>query len=160
MEARPLVLRLLLMPRMVMLACTIALMVGCKSHPLGPYVSPRVIGQVLAADTGQPLQNALVMRGPRSTSNSFGAPPKGAEQMMMKSPAHTDVEGRFSLASERVLSVFRSSGWSELALSVEKSGYRLFETNRPISDATTSAKGDLLLDLGQLFLQPEFREGQ
>jgi len=36
---------------------------GCKNLAWGPYVSPRVTGQVLAADTRQPLAGVKVTRG-------------------------------------------------------------------------------------------------
>src|SRR6478752_6207047 len=90
-------------------------LLGCKSRPLGPYTSPRVIGQVLAADKDQPLGNVFVIRGSGEARRM--SPPKGAELLMLKPPAETDVNGMFELPSERVLSVVRGTGWNVVSLS-------------------------------------------
>ena len=125
---------------------------GCKSRPLGPYTSPRVTGQVLAADKDQPLANVLVIRGsgePRRMS-----PPKGAELLMLKPPAQTDVNGVFELPSERVLSVVRGAGWNIVSLSFDRNGYQHFQTNCPIATSTNTPSGESVLDVGRIFLQP------
>src|SRR5689334_8691896 len=95
----------------------IALLVaGCKSRPLGPYVSPRVTGQVLAADNAQPLSDVQVSRGLPQRRGATGSPPKGSELLMQKAPVLTDMNGRFILLSERVLSIVRGSGWDTVSL--------------------------------------------
>ncbi len=132
---------------------TVAL-VSCKSRPLGPYVSPRVTGQVLAADSRLPLAGVRVTRGAAETGSSRGSPPKGAELLMLKAPVQTDLDGRFVLASERVMSVIRGADWNVVSLSFDRGGYRRFQTNCPANLATTSASGEPVLDIGQVLLQP------
>lgn len=127
---------------------------GCKSRPLGPYVSPRVTGQVLDANTRQPLAGVQVTRGPSPRSASAGSPLKGAELLLRKTPAQTDRQGRFVLASERVLSIVRGANWNVVPLSFDRRGYRHFHTNCPTSFAITSASGEPELDVGQILLQP------
>ena len=97
------------MIRTILSLLVVVMLFGCKSRPLGPYTSPRVTGRVLAADTDQPLANVLVIRGSGEARSM--SPPKGAELLMQKAPAQTDVNGMFELASERVLSVVRGVGW-------------------------------------------------
>jgi hypothetical protein len=135
----------------LLLAC---MLLGCKSRPLGPYVSPRVTGQVVAVDTHLPLRGVSVTRGRTDQRASMVSPPKGAELLMRKAPAQTDRDGRFVLPSERVLSVIRGAGWNTVSLSFDQSGYWHFETNCPISAATDSAGGEPVLDVGQIFLSP------
>lgn len=127
--------------------------VGCKSRPLGPYTSPRVTGQVLAADTRQPLPGVSVIRGSADIPPR-GSQPKGGELMMRKVPILTDAHGRFELASERVLSIFRGSSWNMASLSFDRVGYFPFHTNCPTGTATNAAGGELVLDLGPILLQP------
>ncbi len=135
----------------------VLIVAGCKSRPLGPYVSPRVTGQVLAADTGRPLAHVNVTRGSAETAARSGSPPKGAELMIRKVPVQTDREGRFLLSSERVLSVVRGAGWDVVSVSFDGIGYRHFQTNCPIGPATNLATGEPVLDVGRVFLQPALR---
>lgn len=128
------------------------LILGCKSHPLGPYVSPRVTGEVLAADTQQPLAGVSVLRG--ATRVSRESPPKGAEILMRKPPAQTDANGRFELPGERVLSIVRGAGWDVVPLRFERAGYLHFATNCPSNTVTNTVDGEPVLDVGRIFLQP------
>jgi len=128
---------------------------GCKSRPLGPYVSPKITGQVMAADTGQPLPGVAVARGNPERYRLPGPPPKGGELLLQKPVVHTDRDGRFVLASERVLSVFRPAAWNLLELDLRHPGYQHCQTNLPIEWATNSFKGEPLLDAGKILLQPE-----
>jgi hypothetical protein len=140
---------------MIRLAFSLALvltLLGCKSHPLGPYVSPRVTGQVLDADTQQPLAGVRVIRGSAHVSRE--SPPKGAEFLMRKPPAQTDANGRFELSSERVLSVVRGAGWDIIPLRFERAGYLHFTTNCPTSAVTNTVGGEPVLDVGHVLLQP------
>jgi hypothetical protein len=125
---------------------------GCKSHPFGPYVSPRVTGQVLSVETQQPLAGVRVLRG--STHVSRESPPKGAEFLMLKPPAQTDTNGRFELPGERVLSVVRGSGWDVVPLRFEAAGYLHFTTNCSTSTLTNTVDGEPVMDVGRIYLQP------
>lgn len=125
---------------------------GCKSHPLGPYVSPRVTGQVVAADTRQPLAGVSVLRSAGRVSRE--SQPKGAEILMRKPPAQTDANGRFELPSERVLSVVRGAGWDLIPLRFERAGYLHFTTNFPTTSVTNTVHDEPVLDVGRISLQP------
>jgi len=133
-------------------------LLGCKSRPLGPYVSPRIIGQVLAANTGQPLPGVSVARGNPDRYRLPGPPPKGGELLLQKPEGHTDQDGRFVLASERVLSVIRPAAWNVLELDLSRPGYLHLRTNLSVELATNYLKGGPLLDLGKILLQPAHAE--
>ena len=127
------------------------MVVGCKSRPLGPYVSPRITGQVLAADSCQPLKGVKVMRLTNQASKS--PPLKGGELMILKVPIQTGVDGRFVLSSERVLSIIRKPDWNVVSLAFNRAGYLPFQTNCLIEFGTNSIQGSPTLDVGQIFLR-------
>ncbi len=104
------------------------LMAGCKSR-LGPCVSPRVTGRVLAANTGRPLEGVLVTRGPTTERRIAGWSPKGGELLTRPAPARTDSEGRFMLQSERVLTLVPTPGWNSVRLTLDCAGYQRLQTN-------------------------------
>jgi len=134
------------------IGCVALSVLGCKSRPLGPYVSPRVTGQVLAADTRQPLAGVRVTRG--SAHRASPEALKGGQLLMLKPPVQTDQEGNFALASERVLSLVRGANWNVIPLTFSHSGYRQLQTNCPIAAAIFSTEGEPALALGQILLQP------
>ena len=126
---------------------------GCQSARWGPYTSPRITGQVVAAGSQTPLSGVSVSRG--RPDRRFGAwPPKGAELMLEKAPVRTDEKGEFVLASERVLSVFRGSEWNQVRLRFEKPGYLTLQTNYPIILQTNVLWTEPRLTVGQVSLQP------
>ena len=132
-----------------------AVVMGCKSVTFGPYASPRVTGQVVAAENDQPLAGVRVARGNPETYRLPGPPPKGGELLMRKPAVQTDEAGRFVLVSERVLSVIRGFGWNMVELDFSKAGYEHLRTNLPASLATNSPEGKPLLDTGKIVLKPE-----
>src|SRR5262249_18762865 len=109
---------------------------GCQSERWGPYTRKRISGQILAADTQEPIVGAMVSRTGHQQTNKTDSPPKGCELMIRKSPIRTDDNGHFVLQSERVLSIFRGSGWSQVQLWIEKPGYVTVQTNFSTSLAT------------------------
>jgi hypothetical protein len=82
------------------------------------------------------------------------APPKGAELLMARVPGQTDVDGRFELASERVLSIVRGAGWNVVSLSFARSGYQPFHTNWLGTNFTLTSKAEPVVDVGRVLLQP------
>ena len=128
------------------------LVTGCQADRWGPYISPRITGQVLAADTVRPVAGVNVSRG--RPDRTTGWPPKGGELMIRKLPARTDQNGEFVLESERVLSVFRGSGWDQVRLRFEKPGFLTLQTNVPVSLETNLAAGEPVLALGKILLEP------
>ena len=127
---------------------------GCKSRPLGPYVSPRVTGQVLAADSYQPLVGVKVVRGSGGPRRSTVEPPKGGELLMIKPPVETDKDGRFVIESQRVLSIVRGKSWNIVSLSFDLLGYEHLRTNWPAGSAIDSNGGEPVLNVGKVLLQP------
>ena len=139
-----------------MIRCTVVLVFtlivsGCRSGRWGPYSSPQVSGQVLAADTQEPLPGVNVSRGGPEHSQQA---PKGGELMMRKTPVRTDQNGEFVLDSERVLSVFRGSGWSHVRLRFVKPGYLTLQTNLSLTLMTNAPEGEATLKIGRVFLLP------
>lgn len=139
--------------KIVLLLAGLAL-TGCQPRSFGPYVSPRVTGRVLAADTHQGLPDAKVVRGKPEPLAEF--PPKGAELLLRKGDILTDRDGGFIVPSERVLTLFRWGGWNSVRLSVEHSGYLRFQTNYSITNLTVteSLGGEPTLKTGDILLRP------
>jgi hypothetical protein len=115
---------------------------GCESAHWGPYVSPRVVGRVVTADTQQPVAGVEVRRGPPPARPKAGQEPKGAELLMRKEPALTDRDGRFELDSERILALISWGGWSTVRLTFDKPGFERLQTNFTIVNLVTNAPGD------------------
>ena len=143
------------MKRVLAVSLAAIALAGCESHPFSPYVSPRVTGRVVAADTGQPVGGVRITTGSQAAVRGNAVPPKGGQVMETKPPAQTDHDGRFLLESERVLTPFGRSGWFSLQLLFERTGYDRFLTNSSrISLRTNTWKGEPVLDAGDILLQP------
>ncbi|MGH7970587.1 MAG: hypothetical protein ACREIC_17815 [Limisphaerales bacterium] len=124
---------------------------GCKMQPMGPYISPRITGRVVAAGSGEDLTGVKVIRG--QVRRSLTSQAKGGELMVSKIPAMTDRNGRFTLSSQRVLSVFRSSEWDQAWLTFEHPGYETLTTNYATLGATNTPQGEPILDIGIIRLE-------
>jgi hypothetical protein len=143
------------MKRFIALCLATVVLAGCKSMPFSPFVSPRVTGRVLAADTRRPLADVAVKTGAEATGYHSGMPAKGGELLMAEAPVVTDRDGRFTLATERALTPFRGAGWFSVQLLFERSGYERFRTNySSLNVSTNSPKGEPLLDAGDILLHP------
>jgi hypothetical protein len=130
-------------------------LVGCQSMPFSPFISPRVTGRVLAADTGRPLADVVVKSGAQARDYPGTMPPKGGELLMAKAPVRTDGDGRFTLATERALTPFRSMNWFSVQLLFERGGYERFRTNYSRLNLITNAPGgEPLLNAGDILLHP------
>jgi hypothetical protein len=135
---------------------------GCKNLAWGPYVSPRVTGQVLAADTGQPLAGVKVIRGRPEPRSLAGWAPHGGELLLRQPPTLTGPRGQFVLESQRVLTLIRWGGWSSVGLTFEHPGYLRFQTNYSLTSlaATNAPDGVPLLDAGRVLLQEAPGQGR
>jgi hypothetical protein len=143
------------MNRFLALCLAVLALAGCESMPFSPFISPRVTGRVLAADTRQPLADVAVESGARARSYRGAMPPKGGEMLMAKSPVRTDRSGRFTLDTERVLTPFRGAGWFSVRISFQHAGYERFQTNYSRLNLSTNAPdGEPLLDAGDILLHP------
>jgi len=74
--------------------------------------------------------------------------------MMRKTPVRTDQNGEFVLDSERVLSVYRGTGWDHVQLRFVKPGYLPLQTNLSLTLMTNAPEAEASLKIGQVFLQP------
>jgi hypothetical protein len=143
------------MNRYVAFFLAAVVLAGCKSMPLSPFISPRVTGRVLAADTSQPLAGVTVKSGAQARGDRGGMPPKGGELLMAKASMRTDRDGRFTLETERVLTPFRGAGWFSVQLLFERPGYERFRTNySTLNVRANSPNGEPLLDAGDIPLHP------
>jgi hypothetical protein len=96
-----------------------------------------------------------VRRGARRSNHSLSGQSKGAELLLEKTATRTDHNGVFVLPSERVLTLFRPSGWSLVQLSFQRAGYASYETNLSISvTITNTLSGEPLLNTGDIRLHP------
>jgi hypothetical protein len=129
---------------------------GCQSGKFSNYISPRVTGRVLAADTQQPLAKATVRRVVPMRTAGADTPPKGSQLLMQPAGVRTDADGRFVLDAERVVAVFRRGGWYSVTVSFERSGYGSFQTNFSAAKfKQRSAEGVPLVNAGDILLKPK-----
>ncbi|MGO9588120.1 MAG: hypothetical protein ACLP2Y_18235 [Limisphaerales bacterium] len=127
---------------------------GCQSGKLTHYISPRVTGRVLAADTRQPLPDATVRRVVPMMAAGEDTQPKGGQLLMRPAGVRTDADGRFVLEGERDIAVFRHPAWWSVTLSFTADGYRVFQTNYTSANVSGhSPEGEPLLNTGDILLK-------
>jgi hypothetical protein len=136
------------------------LLSGCESGKLSGdfshFISPQVRGQVLAADTHQPLAKTTVRRVAPQRSPAVATPPKGGQLLMESRGVQTDAEGRFLLDGERVISFIRRGGWHSVSLSFNHAGYYEYRTNyTAASSAEPPPDGAPQVNAGEILLQPK-----
>ena len=128
---------------------------GCQSGKFSYYISPRVTGRVLAADTGRPLADVRVQRVAPMPTAGEDTPPKGGQMLMQPSARRTNEDGRFVLESERVIALFRHRGWHSVEVTFEYSGYHRLRTNFTVANfKQRSTAGEPLVNAGDILLQP------
>jgi len=129
---------------------------GCQSGKYSNYVSPRVTGRVLAADTRHPLEGAAVRRVVPMASDGEDTPPKGGELMMQPGAVRTDADGRFVLEANRAVTLFRHSGWQSVTVSFDCTGYETLQTNYTAAGIKTrTPEGVPWVNAGDVLLQPQ-----
>lgn len=138
--------------------CLAALAVaGCKSRQISPYVSPRVTGRVLAADTQQPLADVQVTRQESTDRGDGSVQPGKGGATLMNAPVvvRTDRDGRFVMDAERVLAPLWGASWFSVDLVFQCPGYQRFATNYNLLNlSTNSVEGQHALSAGDILLQP------
>ena len=135
----------------VIAACVVA---GCKSTSPSQYISPRVEGRVLDAQSRQPIGGVIVRRVKPGAEAATGEVPKGAQAMAQAPDVRTGKDGAFTLASDRSLQLFRRSGWYSVAISFKHAGYASFMTNYTRANATNTPGGEPLVRTGDILLVP------
>jgi hypothetical protein len=143
------------MRKFLIAVATLLALTSFADITFGPYVSPRIYGRVLAADTRAPLAGVKIIREDSFRNRVVDGAPKGAEQLVQKAAVLSDTNGAFQLSSEKALTVFRPAGWSHVKLSFEANGYRSLQTNFSIlSPTTNSPSGEPALLAGDILLIP------
>jgi hypothetical protein len=139
--------------RFFALLATVLLWAGCASSP-SQYTSPRVTGQVLDAQTRQPIAKVQIQRvhdKPRQDPNTV---PRGAEAIQENWYAYTDAEGRFTVDSTTTLTLFTSVTWYSVTLAFSREGYSTFTTNYTPAEATFLPSGEPVVNAGTILLPP------
>ena len=124
---------------------------GCKSVVGSTYVSPRVTGRVLSAQTHQPIYNVRVKRVNPSSSRNFDDPPKGG-QWLEVAGTWTDKQGGFVLDAEKDLTIIRHQVWYSVTVAFQKQGYVTLRTNFTLKSATNSPSGVPVVNAGDILL--------
>jgi hypothetical protein len=127
---------------------------GCQSMSPSQYVSPRVEGRVVDAQTHQPVQGVNVRWVAPGQDPDADEAPRGGQAMEQTPQVRTGRDGAFALASERDLELFRRWSWYSVTLSFEHAGYVSFRTNYTPANATTTPKGEPLVKTGDVHLMP------
>ena len=142
-------------PRHLALLLLAVALTGCQSETFSYYVSPRVTGRVLAADTQQPLGKATVRRVVPPPYAGAATPPKGGQLQMVPGGVRTDADGRFVLEAEQVVTPFRHRNWRSVTVSFAHSGYQSFQTNYPAAKfKERSPEGVPWVNAGDIRLEP------
>jgi hypothetical protein len=132
------------------------ILAGCQWGKHSYYISPRVTGRVLAADTQQPLERATVRRVLPQPYAGADTPPKASQLQMIPGGVRTDADGRFVLEAERVIAVLRHGGWHSVTVSFEHAGYTGFQTNYTAAKfKERSPEGVPLVNTGDIILSPK-----
>ena len=131
---------------------------GCRSVSVSTYISPRVTGRVLAADSRQPIANVKVKRvNPRADQN-YDNPAKGGQKLESAGGVRTDQQGRFMLDAERDLTLLQQQVWFSVTVSFQRDGYQTLRTNFTAVHATTNAPdGAPVVNAGDILLRPASR---
>jgi hypothetical protein len=132
-------------------ACVLA---GCKTTSPSQYISPRVEGRVLDAQTHQPIVGVKVVRVVADPEPLVDQAPKGGQALERTPDVRSLKDGTFVLDSERDLELFRRTGWYSLTLTFEHAGYASITTNYTIANATNSPSGEPLVKAGDILLAP------
>jgi hypothetical protein len=135
-----------------------ATLTGCQLGKHSYYISPRVTGRVLAADTQQPLGKATVRRVTPQPYAGAGTLPRGGQLQMESGGVRTDAGGRFVLEGERVVAMLRSGGWHSVTVSFAHAGYRNFQTNYSAAKfKKRTPEGVPWVNAGDIRLEPDSR---
>lgn len=130
------------------------LLLGCQSYSPTPYVSPRVTGRLVDASTREPIPRVEVRRLSAGDLPPSGEPAKGAQLLGQDKAIRSGPDGRFVLESVRDLTLLRHVSWYDVTVSFEHPGYDRLVTNYRPAQATNTAKGEPVVDAGDIALKP------
>jgi hypothetical protein len=133
-------------------AVSVCLLSGC--HPFSQYLSPRVEGRVLDAQTHQPLPGTQVQRVSEKRNRNPAQPPNGAQLLMQHHVVLTADDGTFVVDSQKAVGLFHSVFWSAIRLSFQHDGYLSAVTNFTAANSTNTVSGEPLVKTGDVLLIP------
>jgi len=133
---------------------TVSGFAGCQSYSPSQYVSPRVTGRVLDAQSREPLKNVQVQRASSGRDVTVGEAPKAGQVMEKPTPITTRSDGTFVLNSVQDLVLFRKTHWSSVKVSFECGGYQWMVTNFSAANANQTASGEPVVNSGDILLNP------
>ncbi len=139
---------------MKFISCLLLLVVvsGCKS--MSPYLSPRVEGRVVDAQTWQPIKGVQVRRISNDQEMNGNDAPKGGELMQAKPPVVTGADGTFVLKSLRDFALLGKIKWYSVSILFKRSGYKPFTATYTLTDATNAPSGEPQVRAGDIVLIP------
>jgi hypothetical protein len=140
-----------LLPGCLMVAFVFA---GCKSTSPSQYVSPRIEGRLLDAQTHQPVHGVNVRQPLPDQNPAVVEAPKGATVLNQPRGVLSGKDGRFVMDSERDLALFRTFGWYSVSISFEHPAYKPLTATYTLSDATNTAAGEPVVKAGDILLTP------
>ena len=141
--------------RFVSLLLLVGLLAGCQSGSPSRFVSPRVIGRVVDEKSGQPIKGAEVKRVVPDYEAGTLDQVRGGEVLERGQPLRTDAEGRFDLASQKSVALFRDIGWFSVEISFYHRDYERFSTNYTPRSATNSPSGEPVIFAGEILMTPK-----
>ena len=132
------------------LALVITGWTGCKSRSPSQYVSPRVTGRVVDAQSLQPISNVQVRRIEGSSDRSA----KGAQRLEQSASVRTREDGTFTLESERDLAFLRQVYWFSITLSFGHPDYVSLQKTFNSNIAKNTPSGEPLIEAGDISMEP------
>src|SRR5262249_27134435 len=140
--------------RLVILTFAAAVLGGCKTGSADPYISPRVVGRVLDAQTSQPLARVTVHRVTPDQPPRPAVVRHGGEALDQTPFVRTGPDGQFALDSERDLTPFRHTGWYAVSVAFDLPGYQSKVIDYTMANATNNANGEPIVQAGDIRLAP------
>jgi hypothetical protein len=125
---------------------------ACKNP--SQYISPRITGRVIDAQTHRPLEDVAIRRITGQDIYHSGEQLKGAQQIQLPAPVLTSADGTFEMVSTKALAFFRSVGWYAVTLSFKHDGYQDLLASYSLSQATNTPAGEPLVKAGDVLLEP------
>lgn len=136
------------------LIAIVALVSGCSSTKLSSYISPRLTGTIVDAQTGKPIKGAKIQRLLNTGGVTDPAQLKGAQLIEATPPVRSDELGRFVVDSARDLSPFDHSGWWSVTIRYMAEGYATAVNLYGVEQSTNSPSGEPQVNAGVVKLQP------
>jgi len=143
--------------RPVSVLLLVALLAGCQSGSPSRYVSPRVMGRVLDEKSGQPVKGVEVKRVVPDYEAGTLDQVRGGEVLERGQPLRTDAEGKFDLASQKSVALFRDIGWFSVEIAFYHRDYERFNTNYTARLAQREPSGEPVIAAGDILLTPKSR---